>query len=87
MPAANRLLLGRCTLDLAAGELLDAEGELAGLRKQALDVLLALGRRAGEVVSKDELMSRCGRRSWWARDRSRRPLPTSGACSATASTG
>jgi adenylate cyclase len=56
-PAATRLSLGRCTLDLAAGELLDAEGELAGLRKQALDLLLVLGRRAGEVVSKDELMS------------------------------
>ena len=57
MPAASRLLLGRYTLDLTAGELLDAQGELAGLRKQALDVLLLLGHRAGEVVSKDELMS------------------------------
>ena len=53
----NRLLLGSCALDLAAGELLNAQGELAGLRRQALDVLLVLGRRAGEVVSKDELMS------------------------------
>ena len=57
MPAANRLLLGRCTLELTSGELRDAEGELAGLRKQALDVLLVLGRRAGEVINKDELMS------------------------------
>ena len=56
--APSRLLLGRCTLDLAAGELFTAEGELADLRKQALDVLLVLGRRAGQVVSKDELMSR-----------------------------
>jgi adenylate cyclase len=51
------LPLGHCTLDLTAGELRDAQGELAGLRKQALDVLLLLGNRAGEVVSKDELMS------------------------------
>ena len=57
MPAANRLLLGRCTLELTSGELRDAEGELAGLRKQGLDVLLVLGRRAGEVINKDELMS------------------------------
>ena len=57
MPAANRLLLGRCTLELTSGELRDAEGELAGLRKQALDVLLVLGRRAGEVINKDELMN------------------------------
>ena len=56
-PAANRLLLGCCTLELTSGELRDAEGELAGLRKQALDVLLVLGRRAGEVINKDELMS------------------------------
>jgi TolB-like protein/DNA-binding winged helix-turn-helix (wHTH) protein len=35
----------------------NAQGELAGLRKQALDVLLVLARRVGEVVSKDELMS------------------------------
>ncbi|MCM2251936.1 MAG: tetratricopeptide repeat protein [Ramlibacter sp.] len=54
---ASRLALGRCTLDLAAGELFDAQGELAGLRKQALDVLLVLGRRRAEVVGKDELMS------------------------------
>jgi TolB-like protein/DNA-binding winged helix-turn-helix (wHTH) protein/Tfp pilus assembly protein PilF len=53
----TRLSLGHCTLDVAAGELLDAQGELAGLRRQALDVLLVLGRRAGQVVSKDELMS------------------------------
>jgi TolB-like protein len=43
-------------LDLAAGELLTADHQLAGLRKQALDVLLLLGARAGQVVSKDELM-------------------------------
>lgn len=56
VPAASRLALGRCTLDLSAGELFDAKGELAGLRKQALEVLLVLGRRPGRVVSKDELM-------------------------------
>ena len=49
-PAASaapaRLPLGGCVLDLAAGELFTAQGELAGLRRQALDVLLVLGRRA-----------------------------------------
>src|SRR6185312_4423720 len=54
--AAGRLRLGGFVLDLAAGELLSADGQLAGLRKQALQVLLALGRRAGQVVSKGELM-------------------------------
>jgi adenylate cyclase len=56
-PAPTRLALGVCTLDLAAGELRDAKGDLAGLRKQALDLLLVLGRRAGQVVGKDELMA------------------------------
>lgn len=55
---ANRLVLGDFVLDLAAGELLTASGELAGLRRQALAVLRVLGARAGQVVTKDELMSR-----------------------------
>lgn len=53
---SQRLALGTLVLDLGRGELLTAAGELAGLRRQALDVLLLLGRRAGEVVGKDELM-------------------------------
>lgn len=52
----HRLALGGYVLDLAAGELLTPERQLASLRKQALEVLLALGRRAGQVVGKDELM-------------------------------
>ncbi len=56
--AANRLELSGFVLDLNRGELLTPDDQLAGLRKQALDVLLVLGARAGQVVSKDELMSR-----------------------------
>ena len=56
--AANRLELSGFVLDLNRGELLTPEDQLAGLRKQALDVLLVLGARAGQVVSKDELMNR-----------------------------
>lgn len=52
----DRLALGSHTLDLAAGELLDAEGRPAPLRRQALELLCVLGQRAGEVVGKDELM-------------------------------
>ncbi|MEO8186369.1 MAG: winged helix-turn-helix domain-containing protein [Burkholderiaceae bacterium] len=55
-PPAGRLRLSGFVLDLAAGELLNSDHHLAGLRKQALDVLLLLGARAGEVVTKDELM-------------------------------
>ena len=56
--AADRLQLGGFVLDLSAGELLAADGQLAGLRRQALEVLLVLGRRAGQVVGKDELLQR-----------------------------
>src|SRR5512134_3132024 len=55
-PAADRLRLSDFVLDLAAGELLTSDKQLAGLRKQALDVLLVLGAHAGQVVTKDELM-------------------------------
>jgi TolB-like protein/DNA-binding winged helix-turn-helix (wHTH) protein len=54
--AAHQLQLGGFVLDRLAGELLDADGQLAGLRRQALEVLLVLGQRAGQVVGKDELM-------------------------------
>jgi len=50
--AANRLELSGFVLDLNRGELLTPQDELAGLRKQALDVLLVLGARAGQVVSR-----------------------------------
>jgi adenylate cyclase len=53
---AQRLRLNDFVLDLKAGELLTLDGRLAGLRRQGLDVLLLLGSRAGEVVTKDELM-------------------------------
>jgi TolB-like protein/DNA-binding winged helix-turn-helix (wHTH) protein len=53
---ANRLALGPLVLDLAAGELLTAGGQLAGLRRQALQVLLMLGARSGQVVTREELM-------------------------------
>jgi len=55
-PVPDQLRLASFVLDLAAGELRTSEHQLAGLRKQALDVLLVLGARAGQVVTKDELM-------------------------------
>lgn len=54
--ATRCIRLGAFVLDLAGGELLTADNKVAGLRKQALDVLLVLGAHAGEVVSRDELM-------------------------------
>jgi DNA-binding winged helix-turn-helix (wHTH) protein/TolB-like protein len=55
---ATRIALGRCLLDLQAGELLQADGHVAPLRRQALELLLVLGQQAGRVVGKDELMHR-----------------------------
>lgn len=56
--AATRVQLNGFVLDLTNGELRTASQELAELRKQALNVLLALGSHAGHVVTKDELMRR-----------------------------
>jgi TolB-like protein len=54
--APERLQLGGFVLDLGSGELLGADGRPAALRRQALAMLLELGRRAGQVVGKDDLM-------------------------------
>jgi TolB-like protein/DNA-binding winged helix-turn-helix (wHTH) protein len=56
--AHTRLHLGGFVLDLAEGELRRADGQLAGLRRQALAVLTVLGSQPGRVVGKDELMRR-----------------------------
>lgn len=56
VPNAKRLGLSGFDLDLANRELRGPDGQLAELRRQALDVLLLLGARAGHVVGKDELL-------------------------------
>ncbi|MBL8326695.1 MAG: winged helix-turn-helix domain-containing protein [Rubrivivax sp.] len=56
--AAGRLAWPGFVLDLGAGELFDANGRPTELRAQALKLLLLLGERAGQVVSKDDLMHR-----------------------------
>ncbi len=57
-PAGTSLTLGRHSLDMERGELLRPGGKVAGLRRQALAVLLVLGQHPGAVVSKEELMRR-----------------------------
>lgn len=58
IPAAGRIELAGHVLDLGRGELFTADGTPAALRHKALKLLLVLGERCGEVVSKDELMRR-----------------------------
>ena len=53
---STRLQLGGFVLDLDRGELRSPDGQLAALRRQALQVLLVLGANAGHVVGKDELL-------------------------------
>jgi len=53
---SGRLALAGFMLDLNESELLTPQNQPAPLRRQALEVLLALGRRAGRVVPKDALM-------------------------------
>ena len=59
--SVGRLPIGEVVLDLDDGELRTPDGQVVALRRQALALLLTLGRRAGDVVSKDELM-----RAVWA---------------------
>ena len=54
--SAGRLQLGQFVLDLNARELMTSDNQVAGLRRQALNVLLVLGARASQVVTKEELM-------------------------------
>lgn len=56
--SAGLLSLAGYRLDLVRGELLDAGGEPADLRPQALKVLCVLAEQAGHVVGKDDLMQR-----------------------------
>lgn len=58
LASAERVAWPGFVLDLARGELFDDVGRPAGLRAQALKVLLVLGEQAGQVVGKDELMQR-----------------------------
>ena len=53
---AHELPLGAFVLDMAVGELRGVDRLPVPLRPQALELLLLLGRRHGEVVTKDELM-------------------------------
>ena len=58
LAAEQRLALGGFVLDVTRGELLDTQGRPAGLRAQALKLLLVLGDHVGQVVSKEELQRR-----------------------------
>jgi TolB-like protein/DNA-binding winged helix-turn-helix (wHTH) protein len=58
LAAPDRLVWPGFVLDLRRGELLGAAGHPTELRAQALEVLLLLGERAGQVVGKAELMRR-----------------------------
>jgi len=56
LPKATLLALDRHSLDLDGGELITADGTRVPLRRQALEVLLVLGRNVGRVVTKDQLL-------------------------------
>jgi two-component system phosphate regulon response regulator OmpR len=72
-PAAapsGRLPIGRCTLDLPARRLLDADGREITVTTMEFDLLRAFAEHPNQVLSRDRLLSLTRNREWEPFDRS-----------------
>ncbi|MFQ8432604.1 response regulator [Amaricoccus sp. W119] len=70
VPAAEELRFDGWSLDLARREAYDPVGAPAGLTSMEFDVVAALARRPGRVLSRDQLLDLVANRSWTPCDRS-----------------
>ena len=77
------MLLGRCSLDPESGELRNAQGELAGLRKQGARRSGSSSPAVGEVVNKDDLMTQVWPKVGVGPGSLTQAIARSGVCSAT----
>ena len=68
--AGKRLAIGRCTLDLAARQLLDAEGRDVPVTAMEFDLLRAFAEHPNQVLSRDRLLTLTRNREWEPFDRS-----------------
>jgi two-component system phosphate regulon response regulator OmpR len=67
---AGRLPIGRCTLDLPARRLLDADGREITVTTMEFDLLRAFAEHPNQVLSRDRLLSLTRNREWEPFDRS-----------------
>jgi two-component system phosphate regulon response regulator OmpR len=67
---AGRLPIGRCTLDLPARRLLDADGREIPVTAMEFDLLRAFAEHPNQVLSRDRLLTLTRNREWEPFDRS-----------------
>ncbi len=67
---AAGIAMGRCTLDLLAHRLLDAEGRDVSLTAMEFDLLKAFAEHPNQVLSRDRLLTLTRNREWEPFDRS-----------------
>jgi DNA-binding response OmpR family regulator len=69
-PAAQRVKVGRCTLDLATHQLLDDKGTEVPITGMEFDLLRVFIENANRVLSRDQLLTLTRNREWEPFDRS-----------------
>jgi len=68
--ATSTVRVGRCTLDLSAHRLLDAQGEEIALTSMEFDLLRVFTEHPNQVLSRDQLLTHTRNREWEPFDRS-----------------
>jgi two-component system phosphate regulon response regulator OmpR len=69
-PAATRVVIGRCFLDLKSRTLSDARGREIPITAMEFDLLKALVEHPNQVLSRDQLLTMTRNREWEPFDRS-----------------
>ncbi len=69
-PAARRVRIGRCALDLASRQLLDLDGNDVPITAMEFDLLKVFIDNPNRVLSRDQLLTLTRNRSWEPFDRS-----------------
>jgi len=69
-PRDSRVAIGRCTLDLASRQLLDAEDREIPVTAMEFDLLRAFAEHPNQVLSRDRLLTLTRNREWEPFDRS-----------------
>ncbi len=70
MAARQRLRIGRCTLDVDARRLLDAEGADIAITAMEFDLLKTFVEHPNKVLTRDRLLTLTRNREWEPFDRS-----------------